>query len=229
MLQRNYFRACIFYVGFASTFASAAGGVTDVLTAPKAVERWTAEGLTSLRVEGVDVLFVNPKVHLHGYTKVMLKSVEVVPTLGWRQRYFTPGSTRTLNLRPMIEGTRQHAKLALANALKGAGYSMADMPSADVVELSATVDDVFLIAVHIPAGRTEYAVGHSLGSAHLIADLRDSLTGELILRVFDVANGPKPQLSPKRAGEEAEAWLRTAVDDWALLLPKALDVSNRNK
>ncbi len=115
------------------------------------------------------------------------------------------------------------------NALKGAGYSLTDVPSADVVELSASVDDVFLIAVQVPAGRTEYAEGYSLGSANLIGELRDSLSGELILRVFDAEKGPKPQLSPKRAGEEAEAWLRRAVGEWAELLPKALNVSNRKK
>ncbi len=110
MLQRNSFLACILCMAFVSPLASAAGGVTDILTAPKAIERWTAEGLTSLRVDGLDVLFVNPNAHLDGYTKILLKSVEVVPTLGWRMKYFIPGSTRTLNLQPMIDGTEQHAK-----------------------------------------------------------------------------------------------------------------------
>lgn len=229
MLQRDSLLACVLFMVFGSTLVSAAGGVTDVLTAPKAIDRWTAEGLTSLRVDGVDVLFVNPRVHLDGYRKVLLKSVEVIPTLGWRMKYFIPGSTRTLNLQPMIVGTEQHAKRALASALSNAGYSLTDTPAADAVELSAKVDDVFLIAVQLPKGRTEYAEGFSLGSANLIGELRDSLTGELILRVFDAEKGPKPQLSPKRAGEEAEAWLRRAVEGWAELLPKALNISNRKK
>ncbi|MEO7916834.1 MAG: hypothetical protein ABIR16_04260 [Dokdonella sp.] len=213
----------------ASGVTSAAGGVTEVMTADLALKRWPAEGMTSIRVDGLDILYVNPSAKLDGYRKVLLKPVSVEPNLDWRRKYFVPGSTWTLNLRPMIESTQTRARAAVSDALTRGGYELTDQPAADVIEVNASIVDIFLIAVKTGGGRIEKAEGDSLGSAALVADIRDSVSGDLILRVFDRDRAPKPRLPARRAGEEAEAWLNSAVDGWAALLPKALDVSNRQR
>lgn len=207
----------------------AAGGVTDVMTAKKALERWPAEGLTSIRVEGLDILYVNPDARLDGYRKVLLKPVTVAPNLDWRLKYYVPGTTQTLNLKPMVDATMAHVHKAVAHALRQGGYALTDVAAADTVEVNASIVDIFLIAVKIKGSRVERAEGLSLGNATLVADIRDSESGKLILRTFDIEYGPAPKRNPRLAGEEAEAWLLSAVDQWAELLRKALDVSNRNR
>jgi hypothetical protein len=200
--------------------------LTKVPTHKQVIEQWTADGLTSIRVEGLDAVFVNPQARLNGYRKILVGQVEVKPWVDWRNRYFVPGSTRTLNLRPMIDNATARVRSAIEREASDNGYAMVDAPAKDAIEVRVSIVDIFLIAVKTP-GRSERAEGLSLGNATLVAEIRDSTSQDLVLRVFDLQQGPEPQLPVSRAGEEAEAWLAKAIDEWAGLLRKGLDVSNR--
>lgn len=207
----------------------AAGGVTDVMTAKKALERWPAEGLTSIRVDGLDILYVNSKARLDDYRKVLLKPVTVAPNSDRRLKYVAPGTTRTLNLRPLMEATTTHVRDSISSALNAGGYALAETAAADVVEVTVSIVDVFLIAVNVKGSRNEQTESASLGNATLVVEVRDSTSGELILRSFDVEYGPESGRNSRRTGEDAEAWLLSTVDQWAGFLRKGLDVSNRNR
>lgn len=222
---------CCLMVAFAvSGDGFAAGGVTDVMTGKKAIARWGAEGLTSIRADGIDVLYANPNARLDGYRAVLLKSVTVAPNLDWRLKYYVPGTTQTLNLRPMLDRATARVHAAIRRELEAGGYKLVDQAAADVVTVTVSVVDIFLMAVKIEGGsRIEKAEGFSLGSASLVVDIHDSLSNDVIVSAFDLDRGPKPRLMPRQAGEEAEAWLHSAIDQWAVMLRKALDVSNRRK
>lgn len=200
--------------------------LTKVPTQKQVIEQWTSDGLTSIRVEGLDAIFVNPKARLNGYRKILIGKVEVEPWVDWRKRYFVPGSTRTLDLRPMIESASARVRSAIERQASDNGYAVVDSAATDAIEVRVSIVDIFLIAVKTP-GRSERAEGPSLGNATLIAEIRDSTSQDLVLRVFDLQQGPKPQLTVGRAGEEAEAWLAKSIDEWAELLRKGLDISNR--
>jgi len=208
--------------------AAAPPPVTVVPTAKDIIAQSNEQGLTSIRVEGLEILYVNPQARLDGYSKVMLKPIVVRPWAEWRNRYFVAGSTRTLNLVPMIEHATAHAHRAVERELASAGYTVVDTAAADVVEVSASILDVFLIAVKAK-GRTDSAESYSLGTATLIAEIRDSMSGDLILSAYDVDRGPRPKLTMHHAAEEAEAWLESTIDAWAEFLRKGLDLSNRNR
>ncbi|MBN8480908.1 MAG: DUF3313 family protein [Xanthomonadales bacterium] len=227
MSARGWMRALLSVALVAPTVAPAATpALTKVPTLDQVSAEWANEGLTAVRVEGLDAVSVNPHARLDGYRKILVGEVEVKPWTDWRKRYFVPGSTRTLNLRPMVESATARVRDAIRREASGHGYSIVDEPAPDAIEVRISIVDIFLIAVKT-AGRSERAEGLSLGNATLVAEIRDSTSRELVLRAFDLQQGPKPELPPGRAGEEAEAWLARAIDDWAELLRKGLDVSNR--
>ena len=60
----------------------------------------------------------------------------------------------------------------------------------------------------------------------LVADLRDSRSGELVLRVFDDEVGPKPKSRMRDALAECMAWARSALAGWSTALRGGLDVSS---
>ena len=224
----GFIRNClVLLVAVASADATAATPkLSQTPTAEQVIAQSTGEGMTAIRVEGLEILHVNPQARLDGYTHVLLKPVEVVPWRDWRIRAHEAGVR--LNLRPMIERARTVARESVKRHLVDGGYALADTPGTGVAEVKASIIDIFLIALdtgHDPV-RTE---SFSLGTATLLVEVRDSATGELILRAFDVDRGPAPVLPPMRAGEEAEAWLATTIDGWAQRLRAGLDISNRKR
>ena len=226
MLLRSVFIAVCACCLWASSI-HAADRATDIGKAKVAMTEWEKQGLKSVIVPGLDLVFVKPEARLNGYRKVMLGRIAVSVDRNWKNSGFAPGVSTTGNLKPIMADAEAMVREELGSVLEGSGFEIVDGAAADAVRVDVEILDLYLIALESGRAHGRGATGESLGRVALRATLVDSTSGELILRVFDREEGPDPRLAMTRAAEEAKAWLRTAINGWAQSLHKGLTLSNR--
>jgi hypothetical protein len=199
----------------ALTFAYAAG------SAPSPPTTWN--GLELTKNEALDAFYKKPDATLSAYRRIMLDPVEVDFRKNWTPdpRSVTSEERERIR-RDLAEGAREVFRTELE---KKGGYTFVDTPAPDVLRVRAGLTDLYIAAPDtMSAGRSRtYVV--SAGQVTLVAELRDSESGELLALAVDrgqARNTGMMQWST-RASNAAEA--RAVLAVWAGLLRKGLDAS----
>jgi Protein of unknown function (DUF3313) len=215
----------------------AVGGVCTVLAqvpatqAPQnrraAASAWSEEGLSKVAVKGLDVVYAKPGATLAGYAKVMLAPISVAFRRDW-QKQSAPGS-RT----PIKASDSQRIKDSLSalvreevvRQLNDGGYHLVDAPGDDVLDVEMSIIDLDVAAPDIQsAGRVEtFAV--SAGEMTLVAALRDSVSGDIVMRIFDRAQARESFRPQRITSVENVGEARDAAKGWAKALRKELDLA----
>jgi hypothetical protein len=182
------------------------------------------DGLTEIKVKGIDMAFARPDASLAGYTKVRLDPVSVSFHKNWKPT--VPGSRFRLTTEQqenIRDGVGKLVYDTFVEELQKGGYNIVKSPGPDVLDVQAAIINLYVTAPDVPtAGRVRtYTV--SAGEMTLVAALADSETGEVIARVFDrteARNVGNFNLS-SRVFNQAEA--RAAAAAWAKILRESLD------
>jgi len=109
--------------------------------------------------------------------------------------------------------------------LNEGGYALVETAGDSVLEVTLSIVNLDANAPDIKtAGRVEtYAL--SAGEMTLVADLRDSASGDIIMRIFDRTQA-REHFQPQRiTSVDNEAEARTAASGWAKALRKELDLA----
>ena len=109
--------------------------------------------------------------------------------------------------------------------LSEGGYTLVDTPGEDVLDVEMSIVDLNVAAPDIQtAGRVEtFAV--SAGEMTLVAALRDSVSGDVAMRIFDRAQA-REYFRPQRiTSVDNISEARDAAKGWAKALRKALDLA----
>ena len=152
----------------------------------------TIDGLYPVEQTRIDKAFAKPDLDLSTYDRVMIAPVSIA----YRKDSFelTEKQARRMN---------DYFLRALDDALVDNSYDIASEPATDVLLVVARIVD---LAINVPtqprAGRSTYFTASS-GSMALIGELRDSVSGEVLVRFAD---RQKPR----------SHWARsTAIDNWS--------------
>jgi Protein of unknown function (DUF3313) len=189
----------------------------------------TEDGLVRVQTNAVDAVYKRPEATLKGYSKLLLRPVEVQFAKNW-----DPGKSGSV-LYEMNEPDREKIRTELAQVfrdevkkdLEKAGYPMVDATGPDVLEIQAAIVNLYINAPDVSmqtAGRTRVYTTDA-GEMTLILQLHDSVTGQLLARAYD-----------RRAGTGSGTWnwsntvtntaeARRIISIWATELRKALDAS----
>ena len=188
------------------------------------------EGLERVNKPGVDAVYRKPGASLSGYDKLLIRPVEVAFAKNW-----TPGKGSGSALYAMNPPDRERIKQEIARVFQEVfttelqtrgGYRLVDTPAADVLELRAAIVNIYINAPDVSmqtAGRVKTYTADA-GEMTLVAELHDSVTGELLSRVYD------------RRDDMGGSWQWTtsvtntaegtrAIKIWADTLRAALDAS----
>lgn len=209
--------------------AQAADAAARPSTFKQASDSWKKEGLQPVKAAGLDLVFVRKEARLDGYSKVLLKPPVVEANPDWRRKSGMGVSTTPVKIQPVIDQITVMLHESLQKTLTDGGYELVQTPGEGVVEVEPAILNLFLIAVENSVQRGDSMDGRSLGRMTLVADLRDSRSGELILRAFDDEAGPKPERLMRDAVAECMAWTRSAMDGWTAALRGGLDISTGRK
>ncbi|HEX2493650.1 MAG TPA: DUF3313 family protein [Steroidobacter sp.] len=187
------------------------------------------EGLVRVPNKTVDAVYRRPDASLAGYNKLLLRPVEVQFAKNW-----DPASSGSA-LYQMNEPDREKIKRELADVFaavvkrdleRQGGYPLVNEPGSDVLEARAAVVNLYINAPDAPtAGRTKVYTTEA-GEMTLILQLHDSVTGQLLARVYD-----------RRVGRDSGYWTWTnsvtntaeaerIISIWATGLRKALDAAH---
>ncbi|HEY5808439.1 MAG TPA: DUF3313 family protein [Povalibacter sp.] len=190
----------------------------------------TQDGLVRVDIKGLDSAYKRPNANLTGYDKILLRPLTVSFASNWK-----PERDSSSALYHMTPPDREKIKKDLADAFadvfrevlqeKG-GYQLVAEPAEDVLEVQSAIINLYITAPDVSrqtAGMTRVYTSDA-GEMTLVTQLHDSVTGQLLSRVYDRRDdtgGMWQWTTSVSNGADA----RREIRSWAELLKKALDAS----
>lgn len=186
----------------------------------------TEDGLERVEMKGFDAVYRKPNVDVSKYDKLLLRPIEVAFRKDW-----DPGKDSMLY--SMHPPDREKIKQSVAEnfadvfskELTKGGYQVVTEPAPDVLELQAAIIDLYIYAPDVSmqtAGRVRtYSV--DTGEMTLVAELHDSITGELLARAYDHKSGDNGGWMQPSNSVWNTAEARQAMQTWARALVQRLD------
>lgn len=170
---------------FAATLLLAAIGAAAAEGPP---ESW--DGLVEVKPKKMDVAFLLPGADFRTYTKVMLDPTQVAFNKDWmksindRNRDLSRKVTDD-DAAKIMEAARTNFDDVFLEVFQKAGYEVVKAPGPDVLRVSTGIANLYVNAPDpMSAGRSRTYTANA-GEATLVLELRDSVTGALLGRVFD--------------------------------------------
>jgi hypothetical protein len=183
------------------------------------------DGLQKISVKGLELAYARPGASLAAYKRVKLDPVEVQFDRSW-------DPTRTGSRIKLSAEEREKIRASVAKLVeeefaktlqKGGTYQIATEPGPDVLRAKISVLNVYINApTGTGAGRSKTYVS-SAGQMTLLAELSDSVSGQMLARVADRREGNSLARMERsdRIGNEGAA--REVAAAWAQILRNALD------
>ena len=182
-------------------------------------------GLQKTSVKGLELAYVRPGASLAAYKRVKLDPVEVQFDRSW-------DPTRTGSRIKLSSEEREKIRASVAKLVeeeftktlqKGGTYQIATEPGPDVLRAKISVLNVYINApTGTGAGRSKTYVS-SAGQMTLLAELSDSMSGQLLARVADRREANSLARMERADRIENEGAAREVAAAWAQILRNALD------
>jgi hypothetical protein len=110
----------------------------------------------------------------------------------------------------------------VARELQRDGYVLVDGPGEDVLELRVRVTELYLNSADLPSANMVRNYTMSFGHMTLVADLRDSVTGDAVMRVLDRTIGRDYGFLRFTTRVENAREVGNAAQDWAAAVARQL-------
>jgi len=186
------------------------------------------DGLELRPSKRVNLLYVRPDASLAGYKHVRLAALQVAFDKNWN-----PNASRTPTSR-LSKDDFERIKTALAEEfakvcateLSKGGYDLVTEAGADVLDVTPFVIDLYITTPEklTPGRTTTYTADQ--GRMTLVAELRDSETGQILARAIDrrgASWGGRFQVASSVSNMAAA---RQIIARWAAALREELDAAN---
>jgi hypothetical protein len=176
-----------FWIAGVATTA-AVGFTARSAVAAKAPENW--DGLVKAKSKRLDLVYLAPGADFRGYSKVMLDTTEVAFEKDWRRDY----NQTALGLSQRVSDTELQKVIAqgvvkatdlFAEACTEGGYQVVQEPGPDVLRLRTAIVNIRVTSPERQTAGRSYSFANEAGSATLVVEVRDSLTGALMGRAVD--------------------------------------------
>lgn len=176
-------------------------------------EELSAEGLVEVRSARVDVVEAKPGTNLAQY-----KSLLILPVFF----HFQEGRSERTPEDSALEAVRRDFHAVFERELTRGGYQVVDHPGAEVLLVRAGLVDIVLTGSSEPTSARDRSYASEVGKATLVAEFRDSTSGDLLARAADRRSiGGSGSHRTTRARNRSEA--REEFRRWAKLLRKRMD------
>jgi hypothetical protein len=181
--------------------------IAGTAVAAKPPVEW--DGLQRVPSKRLDLVYLQPGADFRGYSKVILEPTEVSFHKNWRRDYNR--STSQLGARVSEEEIQDAISkgVAAANDIfveswRKGGYAIADQPGPDVLRIKTAVANISVTSPDRQTSSRSYTFSNEAGSATLVIEVRDSMSGAILGRAVDQAV----------AGDTTVGW-RTTVSNRA--------------
>lgn len=160
-------------------------------TSRQAAATWSAAGLQQVDAPGLDLAYVRPGAMLAPYRAIALSPVRVSFQRDWERGAAIPTGTRirSRDLDSIRGDVAKVVRSRVARELERGGYAMVDAPGAEVLVLDLEVVNLYLNAPDLPTISPTDTYTTYFGELTLVGTLRDSRSGEILMRVLDHSIG----------------------------------------
>jgi hypothetical protein len=205
-------------VGAETSASTSKGDVADA---------WSEGGLQKVTVKGLDVVYAKPGASLGGYSKFLLGPISVAFHRDWEKQTMAVSKMR------ISAADSQRIKDRLATAVREevvkqlgeGGYQLVDTAGDDVLEVNMAIVNLKVNAPDVPAAGRANTYALSAGEMTLVAELRDSSSGDIIARVFDRTLARESFRAQRITSADNEVEARAAAAGWAKALRSELDLA----
>ncbi len=187
----------------------------------------TLEGLQRIQVGGIDAVYRRPNADFSQYRRILLRDPDVTFTRGWerQQNSATRSWTQADSDRVRRDLQTLFAQVMKRELEERGGYEIVTEPGPDVLEVRPSIVDLYIAAPD--TSKTEVGIVRryttDAGRMTLIAELRDSLSGEVLARAYDKKQATQtPQWEWTTSITNAQK-ARNAIASWAATLRQGLD------
>lgn len=148
------------------------------------------DGLVQVKSRKLDAVFLSPGADFRTYTKVMFDPTEVALKKNWRRDYNNSSRDISRNISDAdvqkgFDRIRTGFAEVFAKAYTDAGYQVVTAPGPDVLRVRTGVLNLSINAPDtMSAGRVK-TYSREAGSATLVLEARDSVSGALLGRAVD--------------------------------------------
>jgi hypothetical protein len=184
------------------------------------------DGLVLKPGSRLNSVWVKPDAEIPAYRSVMLDPVEVRFARNWDPSSGGRSQLSRLNADDVAAIQANLAEIfreVFREELARGGYELVDQPGPDTLRVSAAIVDLYVTAPDtMAAGRSRTYIANA-GRMTLVAELRDSMTGEVLARAVDARSGRNTGTFEiaNRVTNTAEA--RRVIRIWASALRQGLD------
>jgi hypothetical protein len=204
------------------TFAKVAaiGLMIAVATPIAAQDAHSWDNLLRIKAKKLDAVYLLPHADFRGYTKVMLDPTEVAFRKNWQrdQNSMIDGASRDVSdadARRIIDEAKQGFDKIFRDAYAKAGYQVVTQAGPDVLRIRTAVLNLDLEAPDTTVGITR-TYTHEAGSAMLVVEARDSVSGAVLGRAVDAQEtddfGPYIRNRATNTGEFEQLFSRWAKE-----------------
>ena len=191
------------------------------------IETSSPDGLVQTSVAGIDVAYKRPDASIDAYTKVMLGSITVAFNKHWEKTPL-PGSRfkmRAEDAQKIKNRLAAALREEFTAALKAGGYEVVEAAGDDVLEFAAAIADLYISKPDVSGAAHAATYAVSAGEMVLVAELRDSASGAVLVRAYDREEARKTQRPHFITGGENEKEARLILKEWAAILVRQLDAA----
>ncbi len=191
---------------------------------PAPPEEW--DGLVLRPGTRLSAIFVKPDAEIVAYRNVLLDPVQVSFARNWDPNRGGRSSASRLNADDLAAIKTDLAELfreTFRAELARGGYLLVDEPGPDTLRVAAAIIDLYVTAPDTRSpGRTRTYTANS-GRMTLVAELRDSESGEILARAVDRRSGRSTGTLSVTNSVTNSADARRAIGIWARALREGLD------
>jgi hypothetical protein len=202
--------------------AATLAGCASTRNAPP--EEW--DGLVLQPGTRLGAVFVKPDAEVVAYRSVMIDPVEVSFARNWDPNRGGRSQLGRLNADDMAAiqtGVADLFRETFRAELERGGYQLVDVAGPDTLRVTAAIVDLYITAPDTMSAGRSRTYSANAGRMTLVAELRDSMTGEILARAVDArsARSTGTWNITNRVTNTADA--RRAMGIWATALRQALD------
>lgn len=191
-------------------------------TAP--IDEW--DGLVRMPGTRIDQVFVKPGADISAFTSVLLDPVQVSFAGNWdpnRNRRDPRSRLNANDVAALQSGLAALFRDTFSADLTRGGFTIVDKPGPDTLRVSAAIVNLYVTAPNtMTAGRSRTYTANS-GQMTLVAELRDSETGEILARAIDTQRGRSTGTLSFTNNVTNTADARRAISVWATALQQGLN------
>ncbi len=203
--------------GLATLAALALGAApAAVIAAPP--ENW--DNLVRVKSKRMQHVYLLPGADFRPYTKVMLDPTEVAFKKNWAREYNSrtmrslSGRITDADIEQMVDEGGKAATEVFAQSFAAGGFPVVNAPGDDVLRVRTAVINLTVSSPDKMTGGRSRTYSGEAGTATLVVEARDSVSGALLGRVVDsqVAGDLSIMLNRTRTSNRAD--FRALAKDW---------------